>query len=145
LSIGAAAFWIFLAAVVVAVNWKSKNKEAIKHETLRLLIEKNQNLDQAQIMGLLKPPAPPEWMFPKHEPGEGYRILRIFGTILLFLALGLVIVCVWRGLLFGIYEESVVGIATAIPILAMLGVGLFVASRHVTPPMTTGNRDKQGL
>ncbi len=98
MDLGAAAFWIFLAAIIVAGIWRKKHSEAVRHETVRLLIEKNQKLEDAQLKELLNPTPPPtpEWLIPKHKPGEGYRVLRIFGTILIFIALGLTIACIWR-------------------------------------------------
>ena len=116
----------------------------MRHETLRFLIEKNQKLDETQIRELLNP-SPPEWMVYKHQlhaPGDGYKALRIIGTILLFLALGFAIVGLGRGVLFGLYDRDVVGLMTVVPILVMVGIGLFVASRFVTQPPLAGNKDK---
>jgi hypothetical protein len=136
MDIGAAAFWIFLAAIIVAGIWRKKHSEAVRHETARLIIEKNQKLDEAQLKELLNPtpPPPPEWLVPKYRIGVGYRILRISGTILMFMALGLVLVACWRGMVLGIHDKSVIEIATGIPLIAMLGAGLFVASRYAPPP-----------
>jgi hypothetical protein len=139
MDLGIVAFWIFVAAVVVANIWRSKHSEAMKHETVRLLIEKGQKLDESQLLDLLNPKKP-DWpmmqmMRPKPgRPGEIYRGLRFFGTILLFLSLGFVIVGIWRGMLLGMRDPSVLGIATTIPILATVGIGLFVASRYVSAP-----------
>jgi hypothetical protein len=136
MDIGAAAFWIFLAAIIVACIWRKKHSEAVRHETARLIIEKNQKLDEAQLKELLNPtpPPPPEWLVPKYRIGVGYRVLRISGTILMFIALGLVLVAFWRGMMLGIHDKSVLEIATGIPLIAMLGASLFVASRYVPPP-----------
>ena len=136
MDLGTAAFWIFLAAIIVAGIWRKKHSEAVRHETVRLLIEKNQKLEDAQLKELLNPTPPPtpEWLIPKHKPGEGYRVLRISGTILIFIALGLIIACVWRGMILGIGDRSVLELATGIPIIAMLGAGLFAASRFVAKP-----------
>ena len=136
MDIGAAAFWIFLAAIIVAGIWRKKHSEAVRHETVRLIIEKNQKLDDAQLKELLNPTPPPapEWLVPKNRVGDGYRGLRITGTMLMFVALGLFLMACWRGMMLGIHEKSVLGIATGIPLVAMLGIGLFVASRYFTPP-----------
>lgn len=136
MDLGAAAFWVFLAAIIVAGIWRKKHSEALRHETARLLIEKNQNFDGAQLKELLNPTPPPvpEWLVPRHKPGEGYRVLRIFGTICMFVAFGLAIAGIWRGMILGLHEEAVMGIAMAVPIVAMIGIGLFVASRYVTQP-----------
>ena len=143
MDIGAAAFWIFLAAIIVAGIWRKKHSEAVRHETARLIIEKNQKIDEAQLKELLNPTPPPapEWLVPKYRVGVGYRGLRISGTILMFIALGLVLMACWRGMMLGIHEKSVLGIATGIPLVAMLGVGLFVASRYVHQPPPDDNKD----
>jgi hypothetical protein len=144
MDLGAAAFWIFLAAIIIAGIWRKKHSEAMKHETVRFLIEKNQKLDDKQLAELLNPPPPPspEWLMPKRKPGDGCRVMRVCGTLLVFIALGLLIADFWRGMVLGIDDKSVLGIATAIPFLAMLGIGLLVASRFVTQPSKTENRDK---
>jgi hypothetical protein len=145
MAIGAAAFWMFLAAIVISGKWRSMRREAVRHETLRFLVEKNQKIDEAQLAELLNPklPAAPEWLVPRQKPGDGYRALRVFGTILMFVAFGLGIAGFWRGMILGKYDKSVLGIATAIPLVAMVGAGLFFASRFVTPPTSAGNNDKQ--
>ncbi len=144
MDLGAVAFWIFVAAVVVAGIWKKKHSEAMRHETVRFLIEKNQKLDEAQLAKLLNP-EPPDWAkyhFNPGKPGDGYRVLRIFGTMVLFVALGLLIVCIWRGMMLGIHHKSVIEIATAVPIIATIGIGLFVASRFVPRPPPDENRGR---
>jgi hypothetical protein len=142
MNIGAAAFWIFLAAIIVAGIWRKKHSESVRHETARFIIEKNQKLDEAQLKELLNPTPlpPPEWLTHKVKVGTGYRILRVSGTILMFMALGLFLVACWRGMILGIDEKSVLGIATGIPLVAMLGAGLFVASRYVQPPSPDGTK-----
>jgi hypothetical protein len=142
MDLGTAAFWIFVAAAVVASIWKKKHSEALRHETVRLLIEKGQKLDEEQLGKLLNP-EPPDWMGLKQKPGKrgnAYRGLRIIGTILIFIAIGLFFVCVWRGMMLGIQERSLLEIATAIPILVMAGIGLFVSSRFVPRPPSDENK-----
>jgi hypothetical protein len=143
MNIGAAAFWIFLAAIIIAGIWRKKHNEAMRHETIRFLIEKNQKIDEAQLSQLLNPPPPPppEWL--TGTPGDSYRVLRVFGTIVMFIALGLTIVLLWRGMILGFHDESVLNIGTAIPIAAVLGIAMFVSARFVTPPANK-NKDKQG-
>ena len=50
------AFWIALAAVLIAGGWVKSRNEAEKHETLRRLIEKEGAVDEAQMRALLYPP-----------------------------------------------------------------------------------------
>jgi hypothetical protein len=96
---GAAAFWIFLAVLVVMVNWRNKHRESLRYETLRFLIEKNQKLDDAQLTELLnpKPGPPPEWLV--HKPGYAYKGLRATGIVFIFLAIGLAMATAWCAML----------------------------------------------
>jgi cbb3-type cytochrome oxidase subunit 3 len=145
MDIGTAAFWIFLAAVVIAINWRNKHREAMKYEMVRFLIEKNQKLDEKQISQLLNPPPPPtpEWLV--HKPGYAYRGLRATGIVFIFLALGLAFVAGWLGIMLGMNDKSFVGISTAVPLVGMVGAGLFFASRFCALPISEndkGNRDR---
>jgi len=81
-----------------------------------------------------KPVEALEWLSPWSKPRDGYRARRVFGTILMFAALGFAFVGGWRGMLFGLYDRSAVGIAPATPLLAMEGIGFFVASPFVPRP-----------
>lgn len=134
MNLGAVAFWLFLAAVVVVINWRNKHREAMKYEMARFLIERNPKVDEKQIMELLNPPPPPapEWLV--HKPGYSYRGLRAIGATIMFIALGIALVAVWRGILLGMHDKSVLELSTAVPLLAALGAGLFFASRYCARP-----------
>jgi hypothetical protein len=131
---GAAAFWIFLAVLVVMVNWRNKHRESMRHETVRFLIEKNQKLDDAQLAELLnpKPAPPPEWLV--HKPGYAYRGLRATGVVFMFFTIGLAMVTAWCAMLLGMNHKSVLGLGVAVPLMAMTGIGLFFSARFVAPP-----------
>jgi len=152
-----AAFWIFLAAVIVAGiitgNWRKKHIESVRHETMRLIIEKNTNLEAEQLAEMLNPSHPElpkghPWLS-KPDPGADNRIaygmFRVFGTIMIFVAIGLSVAGIWRCIVLGVQDESVVGIVTAVPIVALVGAGLFFCSRYVKPPPVTENENKQDL
>jgi len=144
MNLGAAAFWIFLAAIIIAGIWRKKHSEQMRHETVRLLIEKNQKPDDAQLAELLNPkPEHYEWPIPKEKPGEVYRVMRIIGTILIFISVGTALMGLWRGMILGIQDRSVLFIMMLVPVLAMLGIALFVASRFVTKPPSDWNREKR--
>jgi len=143
-----AAFWIFLAAIIVAAEWRKKHIEAARYETMRLIIEKNQNLDAEQLKELLSPYSTPSPFLVSQLlqksgqwSGNAYKGLRMFGTIIMFVALGLAIAGIWMGSILGIHDRSVVDIGVAIPIVALVGAGLFFASRFVTKPPSDENRD----
>ncbi len=116
----------------------------MRHETMRLLIEKNQNLDEEQLKELLSPcPNPtPFWVMQSlHKPGDAYKGLRAFGSIIMFIALGLCIAAVWVGSLRGTHDPTVVGIGIAVPIVALVGAGLFFASRFAAKPLSDEDKD----
>lgn len=147
LNLGALAFWIFVAAVVVAGIWKRRHSEALRHETVRLMIEKNMPIDEAQLAELLNPRTP-EWISSQTKPGkpgDAYRVLRIIGVIMIFIALGLLIAGAVRGMILGFNDSSMVGLATGISLVAMIGIGLFVASRYVPAPPSNDHKHQQGL
>ena len=61
ISVGAAAFWIALAAVLVAGGWWKSRSEAQKHETIRRIIEKTGQVDESKLKELFEPPLP-DWV-----------------------------------------------------------------------------------
>jgi uncharacterized membrane protein YraQ (UPF0718 family) len=147
MELGVAAFWLFIAACVVAGIWRQKNSEAIRHETLRQLIAKEQKLDEAQIEKLLNPTHGSGWAaFQEHShmaPGSGYRTLRIFGSITIFLSFGLAIAAAWIRFFRGQINEDVAGAVIAASILIMIGIGLFFSSRFAPKPPKDENTDKK--
>ena len=147
MELGVAAFWIFVGACVVASFWKAKNSEAIRHETLRQLIAKEQKLDEEQMEKLLNPPRGSGWAaFQEHShmaPGSGYRTLRIFGSIAIFLSFGLAIAAACQRFLGGQMNDDVVGLGTAASILIMIGIGLLFSSRFAPKPPKDENTDKK--
>ena len=146
MELGAAAFWIFVGACVVAGIWRQKNSEAIRHETIRQLIAKEQKLDEDQIEKLLNPPRGSGWAgFQERShmaPGSGYRALRIFGSIAIFLSFGLAIAGAWQRFLWGHITGDEANLGTAASILIMIGIGLFFASRFAPKPPKDENTDK---
>jgi len=148
MELGAAAFWIFVGACVVAGIWRQKNSEAIRHETLRQLIAKEQKLDEEQIEKLLNPARGSGWAaFQEHShmaPGSGYRALRIFGSIAIFVSFGLAIAAAWQRLLRGQINEDVAGLGTAASILIMIGIGLLFSSRFAPKPPKDEDAEKKG-
>jgi hypothetical protein len=167
ISVGAAAFWIALAAVLVAGGWWKSRSEAQKHETIRRIIEKTGQVDEAKLKELFEPPLP-DWVRARIEiikeiaktqpmsdakirellqppptpwdgskPGDGYRGLRVGGTIIMFLGVGVVIASgilyVTLGLTPADAGEAAafLGIAS---VLVVLGAGLFYSSRFAAQP-----------
>jgi len=96
ISLGAAAFWIALAAVLIAGGYNKFRREKLKQETLLKIIERTGQLDEAQVK-LLFPPPPayspherPWWAAPP-DPFAGRRALRVGGLIVMAVAAGLAV------------------------------------------------------
>jgi hypothetical protein len=132
---GVAAFWIALAAVIVAGYWRGKMKDQMRHETVRLLIEKGEPVGQEQLRELLNPAPPPlppnhPWVRPKLS---GFKQFRIVGTLLMIAAPGLAAMI--AGISYSQGEPQPLPAALGIAAFAFLvGIGLFLASRFVAPP-----------
>lgn len=135
ISLGAAAFWLALAAVLIAGNWLKARGEALRQETLLKLIETTGRLDEEQMRLLCPPPPlPPHWFAPP-EPRDGRAALKVLGTIALSIAVGLAMFFTVL-LRFGgpeQQERAIVGFACT-GLVACVGAGLFVAARFVRPP-----------
>jgi hypothetical protein len=66
ISVGAAAFWIALAAVLIAGGWFKSRSEAMKHETIRRIIERTGQVDEVTLKALCEPPVP-DWVRARNE------------------------------------------------------------------------------
>ena len=145
ISLGAAAFWIALAAVLIAGSYFRWRREAQKQQTLLRLVERTGQLDEQQVKLLFPPPPPPgplppHWFAPP-ERDAGRQVARIFGTICLAVAVGLVILfTILRT--FGTPPQQVNAIPGfgAAAIVACVGVGLFVATRFMAKPVQRDDR-----
>jgi hypothetical protein len=92
ISLGAAAFWIGLAAVLIGGQFHKSRSEALRHQTLLRLMEKTGQLDEEQVKLLFPPPPAPHWVPPSQRGDHDARVvLKCFGTILLSIAAGLAI------------------------------------------------------
>jgi len=129
---GAAAFWISLALFLIAAMFFRWRSEQTKHETLRLIVEKTGQVDEAQLKSLFEPP--PTVFNRVPPPGGGARAMRIFGLLLMLIAAGSVILFLvlgWSGT--QPWNRAAVGCAASC-IPALLGIGLFLGSRFLPQP-----------
>ena len=130
-------FWIFIAVIVAAGIWKDTKQKADKHETLRRILEKTGTLDEEKMQELFSAAPSGDW-----KPGSGYRALRIWGTIVMFIGAGVfTFFTLVLGLFFLLGKTSelpelenfaplfVLGIA-----ITIAGYGLFFSSRFAEPP-----------
>ena len=136
ISLGAFAFWIALAAVLIAGGWFKTRREQIKQETLLRLVERTGQLDEAQVKLLFPPPPagpwPPPWHKP-HDPLETQRGLRGLGVFVLFVAAGLaVFFTILLSAGTASQQEAAVPGFGAASIVAFAGLGLLAASKFAT-------------
>jgi hypothetical protein len=131
-----AAFWLALAAVLIANRWRARHIEAERHETIRLIIEKEPHVDLAKIKELLYPTPAPCVLPPNHpwmkkdDPEARYRLMRMWGAILMIGAVGIGALIVGGGLAQGLSSAIPFGVgATVFCFLA--GVGLFHSARFM--------------
>ena len=130
---GALGFWIFVAAVVVAGHWSSARKNAEKHETLRRIVEKTGTIDEAKLKELFK-----EEDSEESKPGYTYRGLRIGGSIIMFVGVGIALFFLIPTLLGHPIEWWYGGLAIAAGIV-ILGLGVFFSSRFAEQPPAPRN------
>jgi hypothetical protein len=131
--LSALGFWIFIAAIIVASTWASSRRKAEEHETLRRIVEKTGEIDEARLKELFK-----EDPSEDGAPGYAYRGLRIGGTIVMFLGAGVATFFLIPTLIGHPIDWWYGGMSVAAGI-TMLGLGLFYSSRFATPPPGTRN------
>ena len=135
-------FFIAIAAIVVALIWHDARQKAEKHETLRRIVESTGTIDEAKLRVLFREASARE-----KKPGRSYRVLRIVGTIIMFIGAGTVpLLFAGIGLVFlfeGMdpnFDFDWLGPTIAISGgIAMLGYSLFFASRFAEPPASSRN------
>jgi len=136
-----AAFWVSLAAVLVAGGWFKMRGAAMKHEAIMKLIERGVALDEPQIRLLLTSDKPSPWVQPQQPPGSGRKALKVLGTLVLFAAAGLAVsFLLFVGANVPGANDWLMGVGVAAG-FATFGAGLFVASRFADPPEQNGKVD----
>jgi uncharacterized protein DUF6249 len=118
--LAAAAFWGFIAAIVVAGIWYSIRKNEAQHETLRRMIDSDKALDQALLDKLLS----------ASNGGSDHldRDLRVAGLICLFTAPGLALL----GWFISLRAEKVLfPLLGAAALVGCISIGLLVAAKMV--------------
>jgi hypothetical protein len=147
ISLGAAAFWIALAAVLIANGITGVRRERLRQETLLKLVEKTGRLDE-QTVKTLFPPAPPDAphvLGPPRRHPDGRRGLKIFGTIVLSIAAGIAVfvTILWRYGPPQVQQDPLIPVIpyAVVALIACFGIGLFVAARFVRPPADERDRE----
>lgn len=135
ISLGAAAFWIALAAVLIAGGWNKVRREQLKQETLLKLIERTGQLEEAQVKLLFPPPPPPPQQWPPswhkpHDPTATRRGLKGLGAVVISIGAGIAVLATVLTIFGNPAQKqgAVVGFGLA-GLIAMIGIGFFVASK----------------
>src|SRR6185436_7312872 len=145
ISIGAAAFWIAVAAVLISGGYFQFRRERLRQETLLRLVERTGQLDEQQLKAMFPPPPPlPAHVWGPPEHPDGRRILKVFGTVALSLGAGLAMFSwVLREIgELGLQDNAELGFAWA-ALIACVGIGLIVAARFVRPPIKTQHVERE--
>ncbi len=125
------AFWAVVATLIVMGALNARRGYELKHETIRLMLDKGQPLDEKVFREVL---APPKWVSPRQPtPGTGYTVMRVIGTMALFAALGVALLIFLIGHTLDKQVVETVGVGVGL-LIGLLGVGLHVACRFLTPP-----------
>jgi hypothetical protein len=140
--LGGLGFYLLIEAIVVALIWHDARKKAEKHETLRRIVESTGTIDEDKLRELFREASAGE-----KKPGRSYRVLRIIGTIIMFIGAGIVpFLLLGIGLVFLLegrdpnFDFDWLGPTFAISGgIAMLGCGVFFASRFAEPPPSSRN------
>jgi hypothetical protein len=125
--VGPIVFFAFLATCVIISAWKRKKIETARHETARLLIEKNPAaIDSAALAQLFNQQA-----F-SIKSGAAYRTMKVFGTIVIAVGLGLWAMCLW--FTFVSLEEKALGLGGPATLIIVIGAGVLFAARFMPRP-----------
>jgi hypothetical protein len=148
ISLGAAAFWIALAAVLIANGINGVRREKLRQETLLKLVEKTGQIDE-QTVKTLFPPPPPQVFGPPPRQVDGRRGTKIFGTIVLSIAAGIatLVTILWQYGPPQIQEDPLIPVLpyAIAALIACFGIGLFVAARFVRPPADERDRETSAV
>jgi len=142
-----AAFWLALAAVLIANRWRARHIEAERHETIRRIIEKEPHVDLAKIKELLYPAPPPfvcpPWMKKQEDDHEEhYGLMRMWGTLLMIGAVGVGALIVGIGLAQGQSSAIPFGLGATVFVF-LAGVGLFHSARFVLRRAKAGEQARE--
>jgi hypothetical protein len=133
---GGATFWLFIAACVLAGTWEKNRRESERHKTLRLIIEKSGNVDESKLKELFESSS---LSGPRHAAGDGYRALRIIGTIVMSIGGGLAVFFAIMGYTAAVDGKTMYTGLSAACAIAFVGMAMFLSSRYAPRPPDQGN------
>lgn len=132
--LAALAFWLFVAAAVVAGIWDGIRKREAQHETIRRIIESGQPVDKAVIDKLL--------LMNKAGSGRPDRDFLVTAMWIGPVALGL---AVFGYILGYINPDARIALFGVSCLLAVLSIGYYLASKVVARFYTRENESSFDL
>lgn len=136
MGIGPAAFWIAIAAIVISWGYFRSRSEAAKHETLRHIVEKTGQVEESQFRALFPPSPESLWTPRSAPPGTGYRAMRVIGTVIVYVAIGLAMLFTILWLSGVENSKHVYGGYAAASMVLFVGVGIFMGAKYLPKPNT---------
>lgn len=127
------AFWLFLAAIIIAAIWDNIRKREAQHETVRRIIESGQDIDREVFDKLLS-----------ISDGKFRRVDRDFklaGLVMIAVTVGMAALGLFIGLQYSGYLGPMLGIAA---LIGCLGFGFLAIGKHISSWYSdTGSNDAQ--
>jgi hypothetical protein len=120
------AFWFAIAAISIFGMHLARRTQELKHETLRMLVEKGEKIDESLLRELLGPPGQAR----RQDRQQTYRGLRIAAAILFCIAPGLVILFLALGAAYAKPGLQILGLGIG-ALVALVGLGLRLGSNIV--------------
>ena len=119
-------FWIAITAMSIFGMYLARRTQELKHETLRMLVDKGEKIDESLLRELLGPPG----QGARQNRQQTYAGLRIAAVILFCIAPGVVVLFLTIGAAAGKPGLQLVGLGVG-ALVALVGLGLRLGSNIV--------------
>jgi len=119
-------FWIAIAVISIFGMHLARRTQELKHETLRMLVDKGEKIDESLLRELLGPPG----QAGRQSRQQTYAGLRIAAVILFCIAPGVVVLFLTIGAAAGKPGLQLVGLGVG-ALVALVGLGLRLGSNIV--------------
>jgi len=120
------AFWIAIAAISIFGMHLARRTQELKHETLRMLVDKGEKVDESLLRELLGTPG----QAARQSRQQTYTGLRIAAVILFCIAPGVMFLFLTIGEAAGKPGLQVLGLGVG-ALVALVGLGLHLGSNIV--------------
>ena len=118
-------FWIAIAVISIFGMHLARRTQELKHETLRMLVDKGEKVDESLLRELLGTPGQA-----RQSRQQTYAGLRIAAVILFCIAPGVVVLFLTIGAAAGKPGLQLVGLGVG-ALVALVGLGLRLGSNIV--------------